>query len=147
MSNLNKWDRRFFDLAKNVSTWSKDPNSKVGTVIISPCKKHITFGFNGFPTGTPDDARLSGEEKNELIVHAELNAILNAQVNLKGWSMYCNKPPCVSCALVIIQAGISKVVMPTVDGDLQSKWYRQQVLAISLFKEAGVTVIEEGTCN
>ena len=70
---MNKWQRRFFDLARLVATWSKDPSSQVGAVIVDDKKRIVSVGFNGLPMGVEDtDERLNVRElKYELIVHAE----------------------------------------------------------------------------
>ena len=49
------WDMRFAQLAKLVSLWSKDPSTKVGSVIVRPDKTIASVGFNGFPKGVPDE--------------------------------------------------------------------------------------------
>lgn len=136
---LTKWDSRFYTLAKEVAVWSKDPNKQVGAVVISPDKRRISYGYNGFPANVKDDNRLENRDtKNELSLHAEVNAILNAKADLTGWSLYCSEAICTKCALVIIQAGITKVVMPSISAS--SNWYKSCENAISLFKEANITV-------
>jgi dCMP deaminase len=50
-----KWDKRFMELAKQVSTWSKDKSTGVGAVIVNDKKKVLSLGFNGFPRGVDDD--------------------------------------------------------------------------------------------
>jgi deoxycytidylate deaminase len=51
------WDARFMALAEHVAGWSKDPSTKVGAVIVSPDRRQLTTGYNGFPQGIADDAR------------------------------------------------------------------------------------------
>ena len=136
---LSKWDNRFYKLAIEVATWSKDPNKQVGAVVISPDKRKISYGYNGFPAGINDDNRLQDRQlKNDLSLHAEVNAILNAKENLAGWSLYCSEAVCASCALVIIQSGITSVTMPSVTAS--SNWKDSCEKAISLFKEANVKI-------
>ena len=114
----NKWDQRFLRLAKEISTWSKDPSTQVGCVIVDPKTRRIlSTGYNGFPAGIDDTAeRLDNREtKYKLIVHAEMNAIYNATHNgqsLTGATAYIiNQPLCQKCALGIISVGIKRVVM------------------------------------
>lgn len=136
---LTKWDNRFFKLALEVATWSKDPNKQVGAVIISEDKKEISYGYNGFPQKIADDARLQHKStKNDLSLHAEVNAILNAKKSLVNWSLYCSEAICEHCALVIIQAGITRVIMPSVLSS--SSWQKSCERAIALFKEANVKI-------
>lgn len=132
-----KWDRRFFELAKEVASWSKDPEKQVGAVIVSPDARSITLGYNGFPPGIKDDGRLYMPEiKNSLSLHAELNAILNASESLQGWTLYVTKAPCLQCALAIIRAKIACVVAPLPEPD--SKWYLSCGQANTILHEAGI---------
>ena len=119
MSNLLTaagWGDKYIHLAKEISTWSKDPSTKVGAVIIGEHGQLLSQGYNGFPRGIKDsDERLNNRErKYELIVHAEMNAIYNASLNgvsLKDSTLYVyGLPICNECAKCIIQVGIKKVV-------------------------------------
>jgi len=135
-----KWDIRFLRLAyREVAQWSKDPDEKVGCVVVSPDRRQVTFGYNGFPIGVADSReRLDDKEtKNQLSVHAELNAILNARRDLTGWTLYVTKAPCVDCAIAIIQAGITRVVCSGIDPS--SRWASNQQEARKILMEAGVS--------
>lgn len=137
--SLNKWDLRFYELACKVAEWSKDPRKKVGAVVVSADKRHVSYGYNGFPSAIADDDRLNLKEvKNTLCLHAEVNSILNARNDVSGWSLYCSKAVCLHCALVIVQAGIVKVTMPAAQHG--SSWLDSCENAISIFKEASVTI-------
>ena len=139
----SKWDHRFMGIARDeVATWSKDPSTKVGCVLVSPDRRQIAMGYNGLPAGVRDTAERLGDKvlKNQLTVHAELNAILNARVDLTGWTLYVTKPPCVSCAAAIIQAGIKKVVCPPLE--MHSSWFKSQAQAWDLLTEAGVKCLD-----
>lgn len=50
----NKWDFRFLDLAKFISSWSKDPSTKVGAVITDWDNRIVSIGYNGFPKNVHD---------------------------------------------------------------------------------------------
>jgi len=134
------WHGRFLTLAKWYGSWSKDPEQKVGAVIVSPDRRNITPGYNGFPRGLKDtEERLNNVDiKLSLVIHAEVNAILNSK-NCEGSYMYVTRPPCHQCALAIIQSGIAVVCHPPISEE--SKWYQSQILAHKLFEEAGVGVI------
>ena len=86
-----KWDRRFLEMARLVSSWSKDPSTKVGSVVVRHDKTVASVGFNGFPRGVADtEARLlDRSEKLDLIVHAEINALSVAHESLSGCTLYC----------------------------------------------------------
>ena len=96
---------------------SKDPNTQVGACIVSPEKKIIGVGYNGFPIGCSDDELPWDRDGNWIetkypyVCHAELNAILNSSLpSLKGATLYVALFPCNECAKAIIQVGIKKVV-------------------------------------
>ncbi len=111
------WDEYFMGVAKLAGMRSKDPNSQVGTCIVSADNKILSMGYNGFPRGCSDDefpwAR-EGEEtltKYPYVVHSELNAILNYRGgSLEGAKLYVSLFPCNECAKAIIQSGIKTVV-------------------------------------
>lgn len=137
-----KWDKRYLELAALVSTWSKDPSSKIGAVAVNNKGQVLTMGYNGFPRGIQDsDSRLENrDEKYKYVVHAETNAIYNATYNgvsLHGATMYVHGLPCCSeCAKAIIQVGIARVVM---QGNPDNpRWKKSVENSIDMFSEAGV---------
>lgn len=138
---MNKWQRRFFDLAALVAAWSKDPSSQVGAVIVDDRKRIVSVGFNGLPIGVDDtEDRLNRREiKYELVVHAEANAILTAQRSVAGCTIYVHPYlPCSRCAGAIIQAGIKKVVVE--DRPIPERWRENFMLSKTILEEAGVEV-------
>ncbi|HIS14696.1 MAG TPA: dCMP deaminase family protein [Candidatus Ornithospirochaeta stercorigallinarum] len=111
------WDEYFMGIAVLSSMRSKDPNTQVGACIVSPDKKIIGVGYNGFPIGCSDDElpwEREGdwiETKYPYVCHAELNAILNSSLpSLKGATLYVALFPCNECAKAIIQVGIKKII-------------------------------------
>ena len=59
----DKWKKRFIQLSKEISTWSKDPSTKVGALIISEDRNIVSTGYNGFPRGIEDtEERLNNRE-------------------------------------------------------------------------------------
>ena len=80
---LNKWDKRFLEMAKLVASWSKDPSTQVGAVAVRN-RTVIAQGYNGLPRGMKDthDRLTVRTLKIKRIVHAEMNAIYNAAENL-----------------------------------------------------------------
>ena len=81
--STTKWPIRFMNMAKMVSTWSKDPSSKIGAVAVNDERNILATGYNGFPKGIADtEERLNNkDEKYPRIVHAEMNALMNALYN------------------------------------------------------------------
>lgn len=117
------WDEFFMGVALLAAQRSKDPNSQVGACIVSgeddPAGGNIILstGYNGFPAGCSDDEfpwereGEFGDTKYPFVVHAELNAILNARgKSLRGARLYVALFPCNECAKAIIQAGIREVI-------------------------------------
>lgn len=134
-----KWPIRFMQLANAVATWSKDPVCQVGAVLVRD-NMVIATGYNGFPSKIEDNLRLFSSAKNELMVHAEVNAILSAGHASEGAHLYVNKAPCTACAGIIIQAGIAVVHCAALDQ--QSDWLENSLLAINLLTEAGIPVYQ-----
>ena len=135
---LDKWDNRFIKLAEHVASWSLDPSTKVGAVIVDDKKRIVSVGFNGFPRGVADDDRLyDKKEKYECIIHAEINALTFAQRSLEGCTLYVwPLPPCSRCATQIIQNGIGRVVAPL--PSMKTTWIESIGRAAVMFDEAGV---------
>ena len=140
--NNEKWHRRFFDLAKLVAGWSKDPSSQTGAVIVDNMHRVIALGYNGFARGVDDDPERyeNRNVKYEIIVHAEVNAIMNALgKDLRGTSIYVYPyPPCSRCASVIIQAGIKHGYV--LDEDVPERWKENLALAEAILNEAGISI-------
>ena len=151
-----RWDRHFLRLAYEHARMSKDPSTKVGAVIVGPDRELVSAGFNGFPRGVADTPERLGdrETKLELIVHAELNAVLAAArigTAVKGCTMYVaatdasgtvwGGPPCLRCTVEVIQSGIAEVVswpMKTAP----SRWHDSLAKARAILLEAGVAYRE-----
>lgn len=109
------WDEYFMGIALLAARRSKDPNTQVGACIVSPENIIISTGYNGLPNGCSDDVfpwdREGVETKYPYVVHAELNAILNAGGRvLRGARLYVALFPCNECAKAIIQSGIREIV-------------------------------------
>ena len=109
------WDEYFMGVAMLAARRSKDPNTQVGACIVSPDNIIISTGYNGMPKGCSDDEfpwdRTGEETKYPYVVHAELNAILNANGrDLRGSRLYVALFPCNECAKAIIQSGVAEVV-------------------------------------
>lgn len=135
------WDEYFMGIALLTAMRSKDASSQVGACIVSPENKILSLGYNGMPTGCPDDEMPWGREGEPLetkymyVCHAELNAILNnAHGNLKGARVYVTLFPCNECAKAIIQSGIKEIIY------LSDKYHDTPASAASrfLFEKTGV---------
>lgn len=121
----DKWDRRFLELAKLVSTWSKDPSTKTGAVIVRPDRTIVSVGFNGFPKNMLDDPVLyaNREEKYSRIVHCEINASIHAHESIRGYTLYTHPFACCDrCVVQMLQAGIARFVFPVIPLSALSRW-------------------------
>lgn len=115
--NYLSWDQYFMGVAILTAKRSKDPGTQVGACIVSEENKILSMGYNGMPTGCPDDImpwERAGDAlstKYLYVCHAELNAILNySGGSLKGAKVYSTLFPCNECTKAIIQCGIKEVI-------------------------------------
>ncbi len=110
------WDETFMQMCRVIANRSKDPNTQTGACIVNGDNIVVGLGYNGFPRGCSDDElpwSRDGEfcdKKYAYVVHAEENAILNANADTKGAKLYCSLFPCNECAKVIIQRGIKEII-------------------------------------
>lgn len=135
---MEKWDGRFLSLAQNVSTWSKDPSTKVGAVIVDNKRRVVSVGYNGFAANVNDNEERYNDRsvKYEMIIHGEINAILFANRDLSDCTLYTYPfMPCSRCAAIVIQSGIKRVVAPYSD---DSRWKTSFELSQKMFQEANV---------
>ncbi|MBS3972508.1 MAG: dCMP deaminase family protein [Erysipelotrichia bacterium] len=143
-SNVISWDDYFMGMAHLSAMRSKDPSTQVGACIVTPSKKVVGLGYNGFPTGINDDDfpwekhDEYDQSKYAYVVHAELNAILNATTSLQGCSIYVSLFPCNECAKAIIQSGIKTLIYES------DKYADTSAVLASkrMLKAAGVTCIQ-----
>ena len=144
-----KWNYRFLELAELIATWSKDPSTKTGAVVVGPDKEIRATGYNGLVRGINDNVpeRMERPTKYDFFEHAERNAIYNACLtgtSLRDCTIYCTLTPCTDCARAIIQAGIKTVVtyeFKLADNDPKNTWRDKLNYSAEMFKEAGVSYI------
>ena len=142
---ITKWDKRFLRVAKEVSSWSKDPSSKIGAVICSN-RRILSTGYNGFPSSISDnsDRYTNREEKYRYVVHAEMNAIYNATKNgisLQDSTVYVwGLPVCIECAKGIISVGVNNVICAFDPEKTSSKWIESFEDTLDIFEESGIIV-------
>jgi dCMP deaminase len=137
------WDEYFMGVAILAAQRSKDPSTQVGACIVDSDMRILSTGYNGFPKGCSDDEfpwnrdEAKGETKYQYVVHAELNAILNASgKQLAGSTVYVCLFPCNECAKAIIQSGIKEVVY------LSDKYHNTPSMTASrkMLESAGVSI-------
>jgi len=140
--NEEKWHLRFLRLAHEVASWSVDPSTKVGCVLVRD-RRVISTGYNGFPRNISDNFErlMDREKKYEITVHAEVNAITTAAlhgVSTDDCSAYVTFSPCSRCAAVLINAGIKDVYV-TGGSIIPDRWLNNLITASNLLAEAGVS--------
>ena len=129
-------DTRWLALAEHISSWSKDPSTRVGCVLVDDHQRIISTGYNGFPKGIADDDRLNNrEEKYKLVVHAEANALLYRTLNIP-FTLYTTHFPCHECAKLICQTECKRVVATC----YPERWKESCNDACKMFKEVGIIV-------
>ena len=146
----DKWHHRLMELAFLVASWSKDPSTKTGAVVVGPDREIRATGYNGLVRGVDDNIseRMERPTKYDFFEHAERNAIYNACLtgtSLKGCVLYATHAPCTDCARAIIQAGIKMVITNKIIIDENSPkgtWRDKVEYSAQMFKEAGIEYIE-----
>ncbi|HWP30882.1 MAG TPA: dCMP deaminase family protein [Fimbriimonadales bacterium] len=133
MPQRPSWDAYFMEIARTVSTRATCLRRSVGAVIEKD-RRILTTGYNGAPRGVPHCEEFGCDitQRCQLAAHAEQNAIAQAALNgvsCEGASLYVTCQPCSSCAKMLINAGIRKIVF---EGDYPDE------LALTLFRLAGV---------
>lgn len=136
------WTDRWLDRANQLASWSKDPSTKVGCVLVRD-QHAIGEGYNGFPHGFNDSAERFGDRttKYRLIVHAEENAIAHAarygQRTAESVA-YVTYPCCTRCATLLIQAGIRAVYVGRI-AQIPDRYLHEAKIAARIFQEAGLS--------
>ena len=139
-----KWDKRFLELAEHVASWSKDPSTKCGSLVVRG-KFVVSLGYNGFPAGCKDSEEVYADRprKYKRVLHAEQNALLSAKQDLTGCTIYVHPlTPCSQCSAAIIQSGITRVVTKEPSAELAERWGDSITESLQMFMEAGI-VYEE----
>jgi len=140
---MDKWDKRFVELARHVASWSKDPSTQTGAVITDPNLRVVSMGYNGFPVGVHDypERYANRELKYKMIVHCERNALLFARGPIEGGTLYTWPfMSCSVCAAMVIQSGITRCVAPEIPEHLRERWAEDMALSSQMFEEAGIEV-------
>ena len=122
---MNKWDKRFLGLALYYSSFSKDPSTKVGCVLVNNKNVPVGLGYNGFSRNSEDlkEVLENRPEKYKRTIHAEENAIYNRTGDIEGSVAYLTHPPCVPCVNRLSQNGIKEVrFIQGIDEDFYERW-------------------------
>jgi len=142
---LSKWDSRYIDMAKLVSTWSKDPSTKVGAVLVRSDGTILSVGYNGFPKQMTDKLQdyNNRDIKYSRMIHGEINALIHAGCSIQGSTLYTYPfASCDRCVVQMIQAGVNHFIFPTLPKDLESRWQAAVVKAKEYIIESGTFYTE-----
>lgn len=143
------WDEKFFAMVDLVASWSRDPSTKTGAVIVDDEHNVRSVGYNGFPRGVDDgiESRYVRPEKYKWTEHAERNAIFAAALHgtpLAWCTMYTAWHPCSDCARAIVQSGIKHLV---IDGrkykgtsEADKRWEEDFVISRQILEEGRIDV-------
>lgn len=126
MNNMRPtWDEFFLGLAQYYKCRSKDPSTKVGSVIVRPNRTVAGCGYNGFPRKMPDHDHFLNDrsKKYPRTVHAEINALGTVlDHDLTGFTCYSTFMPCHVCFVQMASRGIDCFVFPTPSDDELTRW-------------------------
>jgi len=141
------WTEYFLNIAEVIKSKSKDNSTHIGAVIAGKGNEILSTGYNSFPRGIDDslDERQERPEKYFWMVHAEMNAIINAArigVSTNESKMYLTCGiPCSNCGKAIINAGISEIYCKKEDTTVnREKWDEESKRTLKMFEEAGIIV-------
>ena len=145
---IPSWDEIFIRQVYLSASKSRDPRTKIGSVIVRE-KNCISTGFNGFPVGVIDlEERYNNREiKLKLVSHAESNSILFAArfgISTLGCKLYTQGIPCNFCAKQIVQCGISEIIIHKQWPNLyySKEWLESFEITNLIFNEVGIKIRE-----
>jgi dCMP deaminase len=129
-----QFDKRYLQMAKIWAENSYCNRRKVGALIVKD-RMIISDGYNGTPSGFENNCEDEDNKTKPYVLHAEANAITKvakSNQSSQGATLYVTSSPCLECAKLIIQSGITRVVF--------SEIYRVQD-GINLLERAGIDVL------
>ncbi|MEA1913488.1 MAG: cytidine/deoxycytidylate deaminase family protein [candidate division WOR-3 bacterium] len=141
------WDEYFMKITELVATRATCLRRKVGAILVRN-KRILTTGYNGPPSGIRhceerggcirDELKIPSGERMELsrAIHAEQNAIIQAAkmgISIQDSTLYVTTHPCFTCAKMLINAGVKKIIYKEGYPDTFAK---------DILKEANVEVIQ-----
>lgn len=135
MNKKEAVDRRYLRMAHIWAENSYCRRRKVGALLVKD-GMIISDGYNGTPSGFENVCEDCDGKTKPYVLHAEANAITKvAQSNnsSRGSTLYITASPCMECAKLIIQAGISRVVY--------NEQYRT-CEGIELLQRAGIEIVQ-----
>lgn len=113
---------RFLELTKVISTWSKDPSTKVSAVLITLDGKVASTGYNGLPYSLDDNLIHDRDFKLDNVIHAEMNAIANRYIFNESCILFVSKPICIDCVKLVTAHRFIKGVCWLNDTEFAKRW-------------------------
>ena len=136
------WHEYYIQIATIAAKKSKDPSSQVGCVIVDPNNRIVSTGFNGFVAGCDEDQMTYDRPmKYNLIIHAEMNALMFANQSVAGCTVYVTHHPCDNCFKHLLQAGIQQVYYRS--KSVLERFSKDQLEAINKLQKATGVNIEQ----
>lgn len=134
MRQIPDWDTYFMQIADAVSKRSKDPTTQVGAVLVDPDNRIIGTGYNGMPSGMYEtDDTWKKENKYDLVLHSELNAIIHSVRSTYDATLYTTMYPCKECAKLVAAAKIKRIVY------CNDKYFNP--ISEDIFKKCGIITV------
>lgn len=128
-----------------LASFSEDPSTQLGAVLLDPEGKTIGVGYNHFPRGVSSEHWHGPKEgKYERVAHAEVSAILSAAKagnSTVGSTLVCPWAACANCAKYIVEAGVTRLVRH-IEHDHQQDWVKSIELGDEIMRGAGIEIIE-----
>ncbi|UYA99042.1 dCMP deaminase [Xanthomonas phage vB_Xar_IVIA-DoCa10] len=136
-----EWDEFFYGMAVLAASMSKDPDRKVGAVLVTPDRRQVSPGYNGFPPGVPDLPSLLADRDFKLanMVHAEDNCLRQAPFSPEGCTVYVTRFPCLTCASKLRLAGVHRIVAPKPDLG-HARWGKSWAVSTAILTAAGILI-------
>lgn len=107
------WDEYFMNIANVVKTRSLDHKTQVGAVLVSlKDNRIISTGYNSVCAGM-DDSSIDWNNReyvHQIVIHAEMNAIIYAQSKFEDAILYSTLSPCKDCIKLLSATKIRKVI-------------------------------------
>jgi len=140
------WDEYFMEVCEAISKRATCERGRSGCVIAKDQQLLVT-GYVGAPSGLPHCDEVGHQFKKTLhedgketthcvrTVHAEQNAICQAAkrgISINGATLYCRMTPCRTCAMLIINCGIKRVVA--------QRRYHDSEDSLAMFEKAGIVI-------
>lgn len=141
----SKWDKFYLELCMKYSEMSKDPSTKVGSCIVRPDRTLASCGYNGFCRQMKDNPERYCDRnfKIQAIIHGEINALIHAREQVKGYTVYTTPGlSCPRCTVQLLEAGIDRFVSFKAYGSFGERWGKDIELSKSFMEEAKASYTE-----